>query len=152
MNDDEDVIGVDMGPAAETHSARELALANENARLRGQLEAIRKVFRPLWSALKSIMSDDVASTFNPLVPPLVLSVPVAGAAYAPWVAAAKEKTARGRMLLALIDRPCLSRAQLSTFSGISIRSSSFRNGLSWMRRNHLVTVAGESVALQEPPA
>ena len=68
------------------------------------------------------------------------------AVYEPWIEKAGGGTRR-KMLEVVLERKELTRAQLSTLSGCSIRSSGFKNNLSWMRVNKLVDTVGETVKL-----
>ena len=132
----------------ETHTKRELELAKDNERLRLELDKAKrtakipkalvdakKILRPIYDALKMIFeevaeSGSADSASNP--------------AWQTWLQKAGGG-ARGKMLAVVIERGQLTRPQLTTLAGVSIRSSTFRNGLSWMRSNKLVTVEGDIV-------
>lgn len=107
----------------------------------GKFSAVEKLkgfFAPEYRALKALFEDvqiDHGSngSGNPIV-------------YMPWLEKAGGGTRR-KMLEVVLERKELTRAQLSTLSGCSIRSSGFKNNLSWMRVNRLVDTEGEVVKL-----
>lgn len=130
----------------ELHTKRELSLVKENERLRIDLERARKnskmpkglaeakkILQPIYDALKLIFeqskgSKDDGGASNP--------------AWQPWLEKAGNG-ARRNMLTVVIERGEVTRSQLATLACVSIRSSTFRNGLSWMRSNKLVSVEGD---------
>ena len=102
------------------------------------VEKLKGFFAPEYRALKALFEDiqiDHGSngSGNPAV-------------YLPWIEKAGGGTRR-KMLEVVLERKELTRAQLSTLSGCSIRSSGFKNNLSWMRVNRLVDTEGEVVKL-----
>lgn len=100
--------------------------------------ALRKLLAPQYAALQQLFED--AMPEGPENGPADLAV------YQPWLSKAGSGTCR-KMLEVVLDRKRLTRAQLSTLSGCSIRSSGFKNNLSWLRTNRLVKTEGEIVEL-----
>jgi hypothetical protein len=106
---------------------------------RKERESVRKALHPLYQSLRTVfeeinsmsVSDDVSTV------------------YAPWLDRA-GRGGRRKMLEVLIDKRELTRNQLATLATISFRSRAFRDYLSWLRRNGLISTAGEMVKLEVP--
>lgn len=113
--------------------SRERALRAEAER---RLGAVRAALEPQFRAMSALFADLAAPAETGARPEV----------YAPWLAKAGDGKRR-RMLEVMTERAELTRAQLATLAAVSIRSSTFRNNLSWMRVNKLVEVEGETVRL-----
>lgn len=70
------------------------------------------------------------------------------AAFEPWLQKAGRAGCR-RLLETLLDRPELSKPQLGTLAGISYNTGTFRQYLSWLRRNGLIETEGDQVRLRQ---
>ena len=102
------------------------------------VEKLRGFFAPEYRALKALFEDvQIDHGSNGSGDPVI---------YMPWLEKAGGGTRR-KMLEVVLERKELTRAQLSTLSGCSIRSSGFNNNLSWMRVNRLIDTEGEVVKL-----
>jgi uncharacterized protein DUF87 len=102
-----------------------------------RLAKVRDSLRPQYDALKALFENLATSAGN-------------GAgdrvAFEPWLAKAGRAGCK-RLLEVLIERGELTRAQLGTLSGVSSKSGTFRNYLSWLRRNGLANTEGDKVKL-----
>jgi hypothetical protein len=140
-------------PAPQTpQAAADMAVQNEVARLRQELDrertgradaerrlaAVKALVEPQYRALRMLFEaiGEAASAGA-----------VNRAAYDPWLAKAGQRGCR-RMLETLLDRPELTRPQLGTLAGCSFKSSTFRNYLSWLKRNGLIEATGDVVKLR----
>jgi len=124
---------------AKANIESKLSAANDAIyRLTRKFDAIKQALGPQYEMMKTVFAN-----IEEVVPS---EHPVNGEVYKPWLEKAGGGTRR-RMLEVVLDRKELTRAQLSTLSGCSIRSSGFKNNLSWMRVNRLVDTEGEVVKL-----
>lgn len=153
MNDDEE-IGVDMGPATEPHSKREIELARENDRLRGIIERVKSVFGEQYAALRSLFENKPTPSPEPFPPesfvsPVTLAMSATRASERQKLFLSKAGNGvRGKMLRAMIEHRTLSKKQLATIADTKLSSSSFKDSLSWLRSNGLVDVSGDYVQLE----
>lgn len=102
-----------------------------------RLEAVRKMLKPQYDSLRTLFEELGTGTEGG-----------AGdrAVYEPWL----EKAGGGKrraMLAVMVERGELTRSQLATLAAVSIRSSTYRNNLSWMKVNKLVEVEGDHIRL-----
>lgn len=123
---------------AKANVESKLSAANDAIyRLTKKFDAIKRTLGPQYEMMKTVFAN-----LEEVVP----SEPVNGEVYKPWLEKAGGGTRR-KMLEVVLDRKEVTRAQLSTLSGCSIRSSGFKNNLSWMRVNRLIDTEGETVKL-----
>jgi len=109
-----------------------------------RLAAVRTALQPQYDAFRALFEN------------LATSTTAAGGAsvadfsiYEPWLQrAGRDGSKRRRMLEVLLQRNDLTRHQLATLAGVSLSSSTLRNGLSWLKRNGLAVITGESVKLR----
>jgi hypothetical protein len=107
-----------------------------------RLKAARELLRPQYDTLKALF-EAIAPSGNGSASAVDRRI------YEPWLAKAGKAGCR-RLLEVLIERPELKRVQLATLGGVSFRSSTFRNYLSWLKRNGLIeTPDFETVKLNE---
>jgi len=143
----------------ERHRVAELALENGNlkkqvtnfrdeldrerrlrARSEDRVALCRKALEPYWTMLKRL--------FDEITPVDEGASPVDEGAYAPWL----ERAGRGvnrRLLETLMKRGELTRTQLAGLSVVGPRTTTFRDGLSWLRRHGLAETEGELVRLRK---
>lgn len=103
-----------------------------------RLAAVRDALRPQFEALRGLFDQLGTRATNG----------IDKGAYEPWLAKAGKAGCR-RLLETLMERPELSKPQLGTLAGVSYKSSTFRNYLSWLRRNGLIETEGETVKLRK---
>jgi hypothetical protein len=101
-----------------------------------RLAKVRDALRPQYEALASLFSELSGAAV----------VGVDRSAFEPWLAKAGRAGCK-RLLEVLIERGELTRPQLGTLAGIGHNTGTFRNYLSWMRRNGLVKTEGSTVRL-----
>lgn len=114
----------------------ELRKAREDADRR--LKAVRDMLQPQWRAMKGLfetLGDGRAAGL------------VDRSAYESWLAKA-GKTGTKRLLEVMLERTELTRTQLATLAGLGPNTGTYRNYLSWLRRNGLVETDGETVRLR----
>lgn len=103
----------------------------------GKLAAIRKLMKPQHDALQALFGE--------------LGTEGNGGAdmsiWEPWLKKA-GKTGAKRMLEVMIERSQVTRAQLSTLAAVT--KSTFNRGISFLKRNGLVTIQGDAVKLNRP--
>lgn len=104
-----------------------------------KIEKLRQFLKPQYEALSSLFTEIGQSNGR--------AHAVDRSAYEPWLAKAGKAGCR-RLLENLIERPELTRNQLGTLSGVASTSGTFRNYLSFLKRNGLVDVDGETVRLR----
>ena len=102
-----------------------------------RLEAVKRVLLPQYDAMRGLF-ENLQSSNGAAVDPT---------AYAPWLQKAGRAGTR-RLLETIISRGELSRTQLATLSGLGPNTGTYRNYLSWLRRNGLVDVDGDTVRLK----
>lgn len=108
-------------------------LADERVRRQDaerRLAAVREALRPKFETLRALFEDLKAGENGG-------AAAVDRAVYEPWLKKAGRAGCR-RLLEVLIERPDLSRTQLGTLAGVASTSGTFRNYLSWLKRNGLV--------------
>lgn len=104
-----------------------------------KLERVKNLLRPQYDGLRALF-DEIGETKS--------NGAVDSSAYEPWLAKAGKAGCR-RLLEKLIERPELTRNQLGTLAGVASISSTFRNYLSWLKRNGLIEVDGDKVRLMQ---
>lgn len=124
--------------SADVHEEN-LKLRAANATLKTKLDAALKVLKPEYEKSKALarLFEEVSESSNGAVNK---------AAYEPWMAKA-GRTGAKRLLEILLDRPELTRNQLATLGGVSVKSSTFRTYMAWFKRNGLTEVDGDIVRL-----
>jgi hypothetical protein len=116
---------------------------SEESRLRHQadqkIEKLRQFLKPQYDALSSLFSEigQAGGNSHDMIDRSV---------YEPWLQKASRTGCR-RLLETLLDRPQLTKAQLSTLSGTP-QNSTFRAYVAWLKRNGLVDVEGDMVKLR----
>jgi helicase HerA-like protein len=115
--------------AAEIHTRRQAE---------AKIDKLRQYLKPQYEALSSLFSElgDKNGAGG-----------VDRSIYEPWLAKAGQAGCR-RLLETLLQRPEVTRNQLGTLSGLSSNTGTFRNYLSWLKRNGLIEVQGEMVRLK----
>lgn len=114
-----------------------LAARAEAADAQRRLASVRKALEPQFLALKGLFDEignDPIGTVDRTI-------------YEPWLAKAGRTGCR-RFLELLIERRELTRDQLGTLAGVPATKSTFRAYMSWLKRNGLVDVKGETVRLR----
>lgn len=126
--------------SGEIESLREQLGRERTLRLDAErrLVAVRDSLRPQYESLKTLFEQLGTNK----------SAGADRSAFEPWLAKAGQAGCR-RLLETLIERPELSRPQLGTLAGVSYKSSTFRTYISWLKRNGLIEVDGESVRLRQ---
>lgn len=102
----------------------------------GRVEAVRRLMKPQYDALQKLFGALGTGTEGG----------ADRAAYEPWLQRAGDGK-RKAMLEVLLDRREVTRSQLATLAVVSIRSSTFRNNMSWLKRNNLAEIEGQNVKL-----
>ena len=115
-------------------------LADEAKAARAALERTRKALQPLYDGLRGLYAEAGTGGGGGAVDMDV---------WEPWLAKAAKKGAR-KMLTLLLERPELTKQQLATLAGVSMKGGTFRTYLSWLRSNGLVRTDGDRVVLLEP--
>ena len=105
-----------------------------------RLDVVKKLLQPQYDGFKTVF--EAAGTAN--------GTAVDAGVYAPWLAKAGRAGCR-RLLEVVIQRRQLTRTQLATLAGLGPNTGTFRNYLSWLRRNGIVRTEGESVILNALP-
>lgn len=146
MNEDDEEFGVDMGPATEPHTRREIELARDNERLRSIIDKLKVAFAPQYNALLALYGNapPISSKQAPA------ELPFSDVGPRGRLSLFLEKAGngvRGKMLKAIIEHGKLNKKQLATIADTRLRSSSFKDSLSWMKANRLANVSGDEVTL-----
>src|SRR3990167_4634188 len=104
-----------------------------------KLNRARDFLRPQFETLSTLFSELGQNGGSP------------GAAdrsiYEPWLQKAGQKGCR-RLLETVIERGELTKNQLGTLAGVASTKSTFRAYMSWLKKNGLIEVEGETVRLR----
>lgn len=108
-----------------------------------RLQAVRKFLKPEYDNLLTLFgklgsADNGAGSVNMEV-------------WEPWLKKAGRRGAK-KMLEVLLENTgkTLTRNQLGTLSGVTHKKSTFRQYLSWLRKNGLIKTEGDTVELLNP--
>lgn len=104
-----------------------------------RLSKAREILRPQYEMLQALFAEVGAQNGH--------GSAVDRSAYEPWLQKAGKAGTR-RLLEIMIERRELTRTQLATLSGLAPGSGTYRNYLSWLRRNGLVESEGETVRIR----
>lgn len=108
-----------------------------------RLQAVRKFLKPEY--------DNLLTLFGELTAPDNGAGVIDMDVWEPWLKKAGSRGAK-KMLLVLLEHPgkVFTRNQLGTLSGVTHKRSTFRQYLSWLRKNGLVKTEGDTVVLLNP--